>query len=759
MNDRKRIKRMGKTKQYFKEKTIIIAAVLACIAITAVAVIKINTFSADSYEVNLEDMFGRMLMNDEGCRYIDNGDSGWALYGPYLVLDKGYYTVDIDYQTDKTTTMDVHSQVFSDYLVSNDIVLSAAGTHKSFQIRLKDKIDDFDIRVKYNGEGHLEINHIQITENMVGIQKKAFLAYFVVLFFTGCYLFRRKLEKYKITIVMIIAVAILSCVPEMTKGMCTGDDGTFHLLRIEGIAQGLRAGEFPVRMQPNWMDGYGYPVSIYYGDILLYIPAFLRMAGFSTTQAYKIYLFLISLGTSLTAYTCFNKIVKDSRAALFGTAGYVFATYRLTNIYVRLAVGEYSTMMFLPIVLLALYRIYTEDVTEFQRYAKNALLLAAGMTGIIQTHLISVLMAVLIIAMVCIIMVKKTLRRNTMIVYVLAVVLTVAFNLFFLVPFMDCARNEPIQVFLDGEDAVIELIQERGAYIGQYFMLYQNAFGGKPGNGIGGRKAFTPGVLLILVLLIAIYYNIKHHNKTIKFITVMSVLTLWMASNVFPWNFMIQHVPLMRWVCQMQYPWRFLTIAQLFLSLLLSMLLTNIKGEDRAHLERVCFTVLVVTTTLMFSGVIQEQSYYEIYDATGIDSYAVGNGEYIRIGTDLELFDGKVNANNVDIIEDYTKKGKYAIMKCQSTDMGDDAWVEFPIMNYKNYVAYGEDGTSFPIVDGDNNVIRVMLPKHYSGSVAVAYEIPLLYRVADICSLIAVIGAGAVIFFIKQKENLVKEKW
>ena len=51
-------------------------------------------------------------------------------------------------------------------------------------------------------------------------------------------------------------------------------------------------------------------------------------------------------------------------------------------------------------------------------------------------------------------------------------------------------------------------------------------------------------------------------------------------------------------------------------------------------------------------------------------------------------------------------------------------------------------------MDGDNNVIRVMLPDHYSGIVAVTYEIPPYYRAADLCSLTALVAIAAICFFM-----------
>ena len=130
-------------------------------------------------------------------------------------------------------------------------------------------------------------------------------------------------------------------------------------------------------------------ISKFYGDLLLYLPAVLRIIGFPVTAVYKFYVFLIHLVTSITAYICFQKMFQKKEIALLASLAYVNAGYRIVNVYVRMAVGEYSAMLFLPIAALAVYRIYTDSGASRKRCRSNALLLAAGMTGLIGTHVLT----------------------------------------------------------------------------------------------------------------------------------------------------------------------------------------------------------------------------------------------------------------------------------------------------------------------------------------------------------------------------------
>ena len=75
--------------------------------------------------------------------------------------------------------------------------------------------------------------------------------------------------------------------------------------------------------------------------------------------------------TVLIGYYCFKRLFKDKYWGLFATICYTFAGYRLTNIYTRVAVGEYTAMAFLPLCIYGMYRLYTYDSEDYGRGIKR----------------------------------------------------------------------------------------------------------------------------------------------------------------------------------------------------------------------------------------------------------------------------------------------------------------------------------------------------------------------------------------------------
>ena len=306
-----------------------------------------------------------------------------VIYGPGTNLPKGTYSVHINYECDYNQSCVASAGLNEDSFVkAGTAILSKNKSEIVYQITVKEDVEEFLVKVQYNGRGMLGVKDITITKNSMGSRKNflSFLLFFLII--DICFCFSEQIIRYKKLCMAVLGITILSSLPLMINGIGNGHDLPFHLVRIEAIADSIHLSEWsmPVRISNLWYDGYGYPTSIYYGELLLYIPAFFRVMGFSVEEAYKIYVFLINAGTTVVSYVCFGKIFQKKNIALLTCMAYVTATYRMVNLYVRAAVGEYSAALFFPIVALAIYRIYTDNYDE--NYKKNALLLAIGMTGL-----------------------------------------------------------------------------------------------------------------------------------------------------------------------------------------------------------------------------------------------------------------------------------------------------------------------------------------------------------------------------------------
>ncbi len=114
-----------------------------------------------------------------------------------------------------------------------------------------------------------------------------------------------------------------------------------------------------------------------------------------------------------------------------------FPNLRIINIYIRTAVGEYTAMAFLPLVLYGFYRIYFEkENVNFD----DTLPLIIGISGIVESHILTIEMSILFIVLFVFLHFKRTIKNLISLLQALFMVIVV--NLFFIVPFIDAYRQE-----------------------------------------------------------------------------------------------------------------------------------------------------------------------------------------------------------------------------------------------------------------------------------------------------------------------------
>lgn len=711
------------------------------------------------------------LIEYDDSWYMDkdtiDGISGGAvdmIYGPYIELPRGSYTVTVEYATDTDDNVCLFKadkdKDNSASLRSSSILLDSETNAEIFHIEVLEDIDNFGVTVQYNRNGYLRIHNITISENKVRDVRNIAILFFLFAALDLLIIAYIPIKEHRREALWIVGIIFLACMPEMIRYFYHGHDLSFHLLRIEGIAEELRLGNFPARMHSISLAGYGYPVSIFYGDVLLYIPALMRLAGFSVLTAYKVYIFMINAATTVISYGCFEKMFQDTKVAMIGALVYVTGAYRLVDIYERAAVGEYTAMMALPLIALAVYQIYTMDsYGNWKEYKKNALLLAVGMSLMITSHVLSTEIVVLFLAGICIIMFRKTFRKNTLKVYVAAVWETLLICAFYLVPFCDYYMNLDVNITNHVENNVMK-IQENGAYISQYFTFFARTRSRSMPN-VFARMQLTPGLVPMTALVIAIYLLLSgKKNKRCLMYTSGAVAALFLGSNLFPWNSLSAHSGFFNMLSQVQFPWRYLAIAAVFLTLLVCELLVWLNREKRGEVQKV--SVLIVMASVLMTcyntgNLLDEVFLLNTYDTASIENKSVGAGEYVRTGTDITALDGKYQQENMERMDVHSRKGSAIELYCETGDK--KGWVEVPMLNYKGYHVVDEFGKEYEITDGANNVIHFEVPEHFKGQIRVYFKEPAVWRIAEVVSLCYICGLAVwkLLVYRRKKKQCVEK--
>lgn len=544
----------------------------------------------------------------------------------------------------------------------------------------------------------------------------------------------------------LLAAALLACGPFLSGGVWHGSDLGYHLRRIENIAMGLADGQFPVRIQSDWLLGNGYAVGVFYGDLLLYAPALLRLAGVPVTVAYDLYLFAVTLLTAWGSYYAARRLALP-RAAAFGAAAlYTLAAYRLCDVTDRAALGEYTALAFLPLAAAGFWRTLHPDAARLP----GAALLVLGLSGVLQSHLLSFEMTVLCLC-AALVLARATFRRAALLRLTGAAGAFCLLNAGFLVPLLDYYLTGKFQINQPGG---VEPIQQNGAALGQLLGVGYTLAAGQQQD-LVADMALTPGPALLLGAALAAgaaVWQLVRRRAGMPAVACLGAVAagafcLALSSNLFPWDALYAlGGTARRLVGSLQFPWRFLGPACLLLAGAVGAGLALLPGRGRA----------VVTAALCLLAAVNAGAQLQQYTATAApESYYRGTeepfwpmscGHYLPAEngpTDTAaLLTAPVWADGIQLTA-FDKQGtRVTVTAANTSDV--DAWVRLPLLWYKGYAARdAATGEALALSCGENNTVTVTLAPGYSGSFTVSFREPWYWRAAEALSLLTVLaGAG-----------------
>ena len=567
--------------------------------------------------------------------------------------------------------------------------------------------------------------------------------------------------------VAMVGIVLLACIPLGLGYITYGHDLSIHLCRIDGIKQGLLAGQFPVRMDPGFINDKGYPISLMYADILLYPAAFLRILGFSLQTVYKLYVVAVTAGTALITWHVLRKMLGSESVALVGAAMYTLSLYRMTNVYLRAAVGEYTAMMFLPLVVYGLWRIYTQEQKNDKRCTPWCrVTLAVGFTGLLQCHLLTTELAALFTAVFCLFMAKRTFTRPVLPALGKAVGAAVVWNLWFLVPFAQYMITGACNI--SGKYTAAAL-QDSAAFLGQIFMMF-----GEPGVsdslalGIMDEMSLSIGTVLafgaLLFLLVLLNPELKNTDRRAAKIGTWSLglaaLAIWMASDWFPWydlylsnNAIGQALSAV--LGKLQFAWRFLSVATVLL-VVCSCCALLLFGKARNKLAGPAMAVLLLFTILPAGDLIYRASRYSVVvhyqSMASVDNIydQIGGGEYLSTAISEHMPEAwsMITPSFSDGVENsaYEKNGLTVNLSAHNTTEAEGT-VVLPLFDYPGYTLSGDDGAVLSAQDG---YLAVKVPAGWQGSVTVRFTGMWYWRISD---LISVAGIAATLVLYRRNRK------
>lgn len=223
-------------------------------------------------------------------------------------------------------------------------------------------------------------------------------------------------------IAIIFIVSIFVCLPLLNKNCNIYiDDGIQHLCRLIGTEQTLVSKQFLPMIMSNFCNNLGYSWNIFYSPLTAYIPLIFRIFSFSFETCLKLFMFVVTVATGIAMYKFVIKITKNKNIAILASVLYIIAPYRITDMYVRMALAELTSFIFIPMVFSGMYSIINEN--------KKSSLLIIGASGLILTHTVVCMYTAMLCFVYLIVFIRKLNKKSilNLLVSLLMIVLITSF--------------------------------------------------------------------------------------------------------------------------------------------------------------------------------------------------------------------------------------------------------------------------------------------------------------------------------------------
>lgn len=604
-------------------------------------------------------------------------------------------------------------------------------------------LEDLSVKLNYNGSGTLAVYRITFHEMTVWRVTKCL---FTILLFAIIdwlyYIFSRKErngKKYEAA--ALLGTIFFISLPLFTDFLFMGHDLDFHMARIYTLACEIESGNWLAPIQTEMVNGYGYATPLFYSQLYLYFPAFLYLMGVPIQEAYKAYVLVINILTVLGSNYCFSQISKNRKISLTATFLYSASAYRITNIYTRGAVGEYTAMTFFPLIICGFYHIYTSEKCERKHYFEVAI----GLSGLLYCHVLSCEMILIFLLIFVIWQWKKTFSKIIFERLIKAASLTVLLSLAFLVTFLDSYSMN-----LHVKKVNISSIQYHGAYLLQILNPFFDSQG-QSYEAINGDMPLSLGLAPIIGILLYLGCRIQQKDEMSetktralgKICTTFSILAMILALRAFPWDYIEEISPIAaKFLWMVQFPWRYLVLAtvfSVFVTLCALILVEKQKILNIMHPILLMVMINILSISWYYMDYAEKNDYKYVYGGADV-VLDVSAGEYILEGTvRSNLLQRNVLADfsQVAVVGYDANHGKAGFYCVNASN--EEQLVQLPLMNYANYHAYLEN-VEIAILNGTDNRLSVMIPGNYQGRVEIQYEIPTMWKLSYVISFVTAIG-------------------
>lgn len=571
----------------------------------------------------------------------------------------------------------------------------------------------------------------------------------------------RKIVKKEKTIcfLLLFFAAVLICIPLTNSTIdMTYDDGIQHICRLMGTEQSIQEGQPFATIMSEFCNGFGYSWNIFYSPLTSYGPLLFHWIGANFSTCIKWFMFVVTFLSGLTMFHFTKKITRNNKVATIAGILYLLAPYRLTDMYVRNALAELTSFVFLPMVFSGLYSILNEK-------QKKSYSLILGAVGLLLTHtvitLYTAIFSIIYIGIHFRKLKNKRIWRNLIVSTVFILLLTA----FFWAPLWEHKQATDYEVFKPGRMERTEVLIAYKLDIGQLFYTPNNQ-----------SMIYELGMATIIGLMLCIpvirtIHKKKHTHtsvyKTYLFMLIAGLVCCIMTLKLFPF----EHLPAT--LKMLQFSFRLLEFSSFFFAFVvainLGILAKKLKMTDILIVLGVCgVTVICLFGHIHYLTDFDESVLWPAVPVTAetgrvhagcasfeyLPSKAFQHRDYIET-RDQSV---KILKGSTQIEEQHKEKAKMSFVAKFCIE---ETTLELPYIYYLGYevtLQSDEKEQKLPTYETENGFVGITLPIVEEATITVTYTGTTVMKVSTIVSLLTSILFIGVLFMGKRKKRVEKKR-
>ena len=561
---------------------------------------------------------------------------------------------------------------------------------------------------------------------------------------------KNKIKDY----IIIFVISVIISIPLLTSNFdIYADDGIQHIARLMGTYQTITEGEFPPVIMSNFCNGFGYSWNIFYSPITAFVPLIFSLITNSFELMLKLFMILVTFLSGIAMYEFVKKVTKNKYAGILAAIIYILAPYRLTDMYMRIAIAELTSFIFLPIVFHGMYNIFNSE----EKSMKKSLILTLGAVGIILTHTVIAMYTAIICFIYVIVNIKKLKEKQVWKMLGINVLLIILLTSFYLLPMLEHKLTTEYEVFQPGRmERTDDLILKK---VDVTDLLYTP----------NGYFSYQIGLvsLIGIVFTLLVYKKIEKENRMIYYFSIaLGFISIIMSLRFFPF----EKLPAI--LKMIQFTFRLLEFSSFFFAFVAatnySLLIKNFKTKDVFVLGLIAFLLIVpLKRNLDYDKTWSEDKLWpavSVSDRTGRVHAGCATFEYLpsKAFNNLDYIKHRENRVYVlsgNLVEENEEKDGTNLEFTVSNIEGNTV-IELPYIFYLGYTVEitNEVGQTLKMdtFESDNGFVAVNLPENVA-KVNVKYEGTVLMKVSYVISFATVIGV--LLIYLLLLVNNLKNKY